>query len=267
MYHEEYYANFGNMSVEEYVKTCFLTTEQIDRFIQIVDMIPQDVETVLDVGAGLGHLLEYLEKRRGIKGIGIEITDAKIDYARQRGIDLRKGDASNLQFPDKSFDIVVSCEVIEHLPYGVYENSLREIMRVSRKYILIEVPFDEKRRFVKCPYCGATSHPSYHMRSYNERTVKDLFPGAQLLEMKKIGRTREFIFASLLTCLPQRSWPPFLVCPSCGYRKSDVEDIVLGKKQVRLAEILKRNAFLILSRIKASSILCLYSLSKQLDNP
>ncbi|MDW8146121.1 MAG: class I SAM-dependent methyltransferase [Roseiflexaceae bacterium] len=258
MYHEEYYANFGNMSVEEYVQTCFLTAEQIDRFIQIVDMIPDDVESILDVGAGLGHLLEYVEKRKGIKGLGIEITDAKIEYARERGIDLRKGDASDLQFPDKSFDIVVSCEVIEHLPYGVYEKALKEIARVSRKYVLIEVPFDEKRRFVRCPYCGATSHPSYHMRSYNERTMESLFPSARLIEMKKIGRMREPVFADLLSYIPQRSWPPLLVCPSCGYRNQNPSKDT--KKEVKSLFILRLlRSFPIFYRTKPSSIVCLYS--------
>jgi 2-polyprenyl-3-methyl-5-hydroxy-6-metoxy-1,4-benzoquinol methylase len=82
MYHNDYYANFGDMSVEEYVDF-FLSTGQLERFDQIVDMIPQDVESVLDVGAGFGHLLETAWRKRGIKGVGIEITDSKIEYAKR----------------------------------------------------------------------------------------------------------------------------------------------------------------------------------------
>ena len=49
-----------------------------------------------DIGAGHGVFLEELKAARGIEGVGIEITPAKVDYARARGIDLRIGDAASL---------------------------------------------------------------------------------------------------------------------------------------------------------------------------
>jgi SAM-dependent methyltransferase len=271
MYHDEYYANFGGMTVEEYVRTYFYTPQQEDRFNQIVDMIPRDVRSILDVGAGFGHLLEKVEKVLGLKGVGIEITEEKVDYARKRGVDLRKGDISKLQFNDESFDIVISCEVIEHLPYMVYEKGIQEIMRVSRKYILVEVPFNEKRIFIRCPYCGATFHPNFHMRSFNESSMKELFPKTFLIDMKKIGNAREFLFADVLSCVPRRSWPPFSVCPSCGYRKRDVsrESTKEDKEKNRSSlfsskNILKSLLRPLFFRKKPSSIVCLYQKKEML---
>jgi ubiquinone/menaquinone biosynthesis C-methylase UbiE len=260
MYHNDYYANFGDMSVEEYVDF-FLSTGQLERFDQIVDMIPQDVESVLDVGAGFGHLLETAWRKRGIKGVGIEITDSKIEYARRHGIDMRKGEASALPFPDKNFDLVVSCEVIEHLPYGSYEKALSEFERVSKRYILIEVPFDEKRRFVKCPYCGATSHPCHHMRSFRDDNMVKLFPNSRLIGTKKIGERSELYFEGFLSKFPIRSWPPFMVCPSCGYRLHQVprDAIYQNRTSQRVRNYLKKILRSILGRKVPLSILGLYS--------
>lgn len=219
---QDYYANFGNLSVEEYVDKYLRSSyQQMYRIRRTVDFFPTDISSVLDVGAGFGILLETLESRRGIRGVGIEITDEKIEYARKRGIDMRKGDASKLDFPDKSFDLVVSCEVLEHLPFGVFEASLSEFIRVSRKYVVISVPFEENRVFIRCPYCGSSINPDYHLRDFNIRTMTNLFPNARLTKTMTIGQIKTIPFHKWLNRHKSITWPPFLVCPCCGYRETN----------------------------------------------
>ena len=41
----------------------------------------------------------------------------------------------NLPFEDNSFDLVLCCEVLEHLPDDIYQDALKEIQRVSNEYI------------------------------------------------------------------------------------------------------------------------------------
>lgn len=227
----EYYANYGGLAVAEYVELYIRSSrEEMDRTIATLDLLPHGTSSVLDVGAGHGIFLEELQKRKKIIGVGLEIADVKIEYGRSIGVDMRKGDASNLDFPDKSFDVVVACEVIEHLPYGVYEAALAEFARVARKFVILTVPYDEQRVFVRCPYCRSISNPSYHMRSFNETSLKEVIPNAKLIKTVKLGKSQKFPFERYWKSFPRHNWPQFMVCPACGYRKG-VSD---GKKEAEL---------------------------------
>ncbi|MBX4189740.1 class I SAM-dependent methyltransferase [Candidatus Parcubacteria bacterium] len=90
---------------------------------------------ILDIGAGSGRFMfECIE--RGYDATGIEIDSTKIESAQiqahEKGIKLNlfKGIAEQLPFPDSSFDFVNVGEVIEHVrdPKQV----LVEIYRVLR---------------------------------------------------------------------------------------------------------------------------------------
>jgi SAM-dependent methyltransferase len=70
-------------------------------------------DTLLDVGAGDGNTA-IEAARRGAAVTGIDLTPSQVEKARARAassdldIDLRVGDAQRLDFPDGSFDAVVS---------------------------------------------------------------------------------------------------------------------------------------------------------------
>jgi len=213
----DYYANYGGVSVADYVERHIRgSASEMDRMRRTVELVPPGVTSLLDVGAGHGVFLEELRSARGIAGVGIEITPAKVDYARSRGVDLRLGDATKLAFADGEFDAVVSCEVLEHLPFGVYEAALRELARVAREWVIVTVPFDERRRFVRCPYCGARVNPDYHFRAYPPGSMEGLVPGFRLEKTLQLGWQRR----SALVDLGRQflsDWPHFLVCPSCAY--------------------------------------------------
>ncbi len=221
---DDYYANYGGLSVDAYVERHIRgSASEMDRMRRTVALLPADVTSVLDVGAGHGVLLEELRAARGIAGIGVEITPAKVDYARQRGIDLRLGDAARLAFAERSVDAVVSCEVLEHLPFGVYEQALAEFARVARRWVLVSVPYDERRRFVRCPYCSARVNPDYHFRSFAPgamRKMAEALPGFALRLETTLGRQRRR--PALVDWGRQfiEAWPWLLVCASCGYRAS-----------------------------------------------
>ncbi|HEV8689449.1 MAG TPA: class I SAM-dependent methyltransferase [Ideonella sp.] len=214
---QDYYANYGGLDVADYVERHIRgSAAEMERMRRTVELVPPGVRTLLDVGAGHGVFLEELRAARGVAGVGIEITPAKVDYARSRGVDLRLGDAGALAFADGEFDAVVSCEVLEHLPFGVYEAALAEFARVAREWVIITVPFDEQRRFVRCPYCSARVNPDYHFRAFPEAAMQGLLPGFRLEQTLKLGWQRRSALVNLGRRLFER-WPQFLVCPSCGY--------------------------------------------------
>lgn len=104
-------------------------TEELWRIIE-----PLGISTVLDVGAGESAGAMSLM----LKGHGIEVQ--AVD-ALATGV--RRADAHELPYPDNSADLVVARHVMEHVlsPYVV----LREMMRVSRKWLLVVVPEDIPR--------------------------------------------------------------------------------------------------------------------------
>ena len=166
--------------------------------------------------------LYLLEKERNIKGIGVEIADNKIDYASTHlHVHVEKGDAGNFGFGDRSFDVVTALEVLEHLPYGVYEQALKEIARVAKSTIIISVPYKEHRSFVTCPYCKTRFNPSYHLRSFREEHMAGLFPGFVIDKIEKIGVAYAHLTWLTKTILfwKKDRMPSEFRCPACGYSR------------------------------------------------
>lgn len=94
-------------------------------------------ESVLDVGCGVGVLLEVL--RPHCKEVaGLDISPVAIDLLRSKGIDGKVGELPEICFPDKSFDVVVATEIVEHLDDPI--RLLSEAVRVARKKVILTVP-------------------------------------------------------------------------------------------------------------------------------
>jgi SAM-dependent methyltransferase len=96
-------------------------------------------ETVLDIGCGAGMDLLLAARRVGPQGkaIGVDMTDAMMECARQAAADaglhhveIRKGDATRLPVEDSSVDVVISNGVLNLVPEK--EPAFQEIVRVLR---------------------------------------------------------------------------------------------------------------------------------------
>lgn len=242
---QQYYENYGGESVAEYVERHLrhAPAEQ-ERIARLCALLDAGVDSVLDVGAGHGLLLEALAERRGLRGTGVEITEAKVQYARSRDIDLRLGDASRLDFADGSFDAVYCCEVLEHLPFGSFESACAELARVAREQIVVSVPYDERRRFVHCPYCGASVNPNYHFRSFSSESLALLLPGWRLESTFGLGSEVHGWLKHWARPWLARSWPTLLVCPSCGWRPTqhDTAGGAGAGRWLRVAQLLRTPA-------------------------
>jgi len=222
---DRWYSDFGEYSIDEWVRERILNNpDELYRFQKIIDLIPEDAKTILDIGCGPGVFLHLLKKNRNIKELGIEISDNKIAYANNvLQVKVQKGDAAELPFPDKAFDVVTALEVLEHLPCGTYERALTEMARVANTTIIISVPYNETRFFMTCPYCGTKFNPSYHLRSFNEIKLNDIFHGFKLAQVIKAGKTLvpKSPLSTLITKILLRNYEATeFVCPACGFKKS-----------------------------------------------
>ncbi|OGH11074.1 MAG: hypothetical protein A3B38_02715 [Candidatus Levybacteria bacterium RIFCSPLOWO2_01_FULL_36_13] len=99
------------------------------------------INSVLDVGCGEGFTMKKLKNAKiGKSWEGVEYLDRAIEIGKKIHPDLKiiQGDIYSLPYKAKSFDLVVCTEVLEHLENP--KNALLELIRVSKKYILLSVP-------------------------------------------------------------------------------------------------------------------------------
>jgi len=110
---------------------------------------------VLDVGCAKGFMLhDFKELMPDLTVAGIDISQYAIDNAiEDMRPFIRIGDASDLPYPDKSFDLVISINTIHNLPLDRCKKALMEIERVSRSHSFISVDAwrteEEKERLEK----------------------------------------------------------------------------------------------------------------------
>ena len=99
--------------------------------------------SILDVGTGTGRAA-FLMAAAGARVTGVDASEEMLTIARDRaraqtaGITFAPGDAHDLPFPDRSFDIAVSLRVLMHTPR--WRVCVDELCRVSRDVVLLDYP-------------------------------------------------------------------------------------------------------------------------------
>jgi ubiquinone/menaquinone biosynthesis C-methylase UbiE len=84
---------------------------------------------VLEVGCGTGLVLQRIQ-RFARSATGVDLSPGMLERARQRGLDVSEGSATELPFPDAAFDVTCSFKVLAHVPD--VERALSEMLRVTR---------------------------------------------------------------------------------------------------------------------------------------
>jgi ubiquinone/menaquinone biosynthesis C-methylase UbiE len=85
--------------------------------------------TVLEVGCGTGLLLERIV-RFARHARGVDLSPGMLSLAKERGLDVLEASATDLPFPDASFDVTCSFKVLAHVVE--IERALGEMTRVTR---------------------------------------------------------------------------------------------------------------------------------------
>ena len=79
------------------------------------------------------------------------------------------GSLIEMPFLDKQYDIVVCFQVLEHIPFELFEKALSELFRVAKKSVIISLPNAEaflkiqipkicRMKLVKKPFSKAKEH-------------------------------------------------------------------------------------------------------------
>lgn len=106
------------------------------RHVNLVNLTPG--QKLLDVGCGTGATLRLLGEKYGksVELYGIEPSEDMLWQAQTRLHDgkahLKQGVAQKLPYPDGHFDIVISTQVLHHLPTPEKKKMLLEMHRVLK---------------------------------------------------------------------------------------------------------------------------------------
>ena len=147
--------------------TADASSYELARYKSAADLIPDDVASLGDIGCGNGGFLASIEGLigRDIKLQGFE-RSAKAISNKLCKTEIVTGDIDGLDFGNKKVDLVSCLAVLEHLPEALELSVIGKMMNLTSKYILIDVPYKERRVRVACSSCGCRFDPHLHLRSY-----------------------------------------------------------------------------------------------------
>lgn len=158
---------------------------QVEAYILCRDKYIKPTDSVLDVGFGLGYGLHIIAGKAKY-AVGLEVDKSAVNRAERlfknhpfiKKIILYDGE--KIPFEDKSFDVVVCSEVIEHVED--YKQLLLEMARVSRNSIFISTP---NRRHENTLNNGKPKN-YWHLREWTKDELDIIF--------KELGFTCEWNF-------------------------------------------------------------------------
>jgi ubiquinone/menaquinone biosynthesis C-methylase UbiE/ribosomal protein S17E len=205
------------------------------RIKKTIDLIPSDVHALVDLGCGNGVFLNTLiSQKPQLDLLGIERSEAALRYVRTKKM---QESIEKVSLPDRSFDCVSCLEVIEHLPVGIYDKALKEMTRISSKYVIVSVPYKENLResFNTCPSCESSFSYEFHLRSFDDDQMEKLLVpfGFRCMSKDLLGLQESFVGHNLYKNIiyPEHK-RKFVspICPICGYENPIRKTSETGKQ-------------------------------------
>lgn len=162
-----------------------LSNQEAERIDTTLSYIPPTVDSVLEIGVHDGRMSGPL-RRRVPHYVGLDLPRPVTGSPPSNHV---FATVAALPFRRGAVDMVLCCEVLEHLPEAVFQASLSELPRVASRYLLITVPYRQTVAYelTRCAHCGFVGHWTSHLRSFSEDGVRDLMPGWILDEVRPFG--------------------------------------------------------------------------------
>lgn len=209
-----------------------------------VQLVPALARTLLDVGCGNGLFLRALaaDRTRTFDRLaGLDRSEAALAHLPTEKY---AAPIDALPFSAREFEIVTCMEVLEHLSVDSYPRALDELSRVAGQHLLITVPYrqDLEASLSKCPQCHARFNPDFHVRSFDEDVLRDLFAtrGFQQVSCTRLGETVLYldqVIRQRLNALrqPRQVLSPYGICPVCGFHDAALLRAALERRRAEAA--------------------------------
>ncbi|HBH50013.1 MAG TPA: hypothetical protein DDX98_15315, partial [Bacteroidales bacterium] len=190
----------------------------------IFSKIPYDVQSILDVGCGNGEITNNFPEKYEVTGV--DNSKEALEFVTKEKI---LCSADSIKVEDRSYDMVFSSELIEHLPSDIMRGSMMEFKRIARKYLFISVPNDEQleKCLVFCPNCKTKFHAYGHLHAFTPKYLKELVGDDFVLIWhdtlgKKVKRYNDLLL-KLRHRIAKIYFAPneYTVCPNCNHKSFD----------------------------------------------
>ncbi|MBU1674093.1 class I SAM-dependent methyltransferase [Patescibacteria group bacterium] len=147
-------------------------------------------EKILEIGIGNKTVNTYLKNQNfNVTSLDID-KDLNPDFI---------GDIRDMPFDKEQFDAIIACEILEHLPFNDFEKSLQELHRVSKKNVIISIPYStiDMAVFIK-PHLNRKMHKVFNHTFRIPLFFKEhKFDGEHHWEMGRKGYSKKKIKNSL----------------------------------------------------------------------
>ena len=214
-----------------------VSASEESRIRQILRMVPADVETVLDVGCGDGRVTNRFPGHMDI--VALDFSREGLAHVKAPKI---MSHTHALPFADNSFDLVLIADVLEHLKPDEFCETLQEIKRVARTYILINSPNREKlsEARAECQTCRNTFHMNLHVRSLSPAWIQKAFADTFAARTVRFSEERWPYQNIIITILKHHLFREYryfhmAMCPHCG---SKLQKRNVGRLALRCLNVL-----------------------------
>lgn len=131
--------------------------------IALLDKTVPHIVTMLDYGSGEGTLRAHIEHERPGR---VEITEYDPGMP---GIN---------KLPERTFDLVVTTDVLEHVEPHLLKETIREIAELADITVYHNIPcYATGSSFISGPYKGMNIHLTVENPAFWKRIVRDNMPG------------------------------------------------------------------------------------------
>ncbi|MBS1596774.1 MAG: class I SAM-dependent methyltransferase [Bacteroidetes bacterium] len=185
-------------------------------------LTPADVSSILDIGCGHGRFLKLISaKRNDLRCVGADYSEGALEYVPFEKV---QASITSIPYPDHQFDCVYAMEVLEHLNPVEFETALQEMVRLTKKYIIVSVPYKEnlESNMTRCPVCHTIYHYDGHIQNFDEQKIKGLFDkyGFVCKTWDRLGWTENYKYHDLYVKMfyPEQKYKTkhYTVCPVCN---------------------------------------------------
>lgn len=98
-------------------------------------------DKVVDLGCGPGILM-YLLDEVGVRADGVDLSPSSRDIAPREVRDrIKLGSIVDVPLPDRSYDLVICREVLEHMPIVEITKAVVNMCRISSRYVYLTTRF------------------------------------------------------------------------------------------------------------------------------
>jgi len=146
-----------------------------------------DTQKILDIGCGTGFNIDYVQTSGFPSVVGLDLSKDALEFCKTRNLsDLICGDAITIPFVDKSFDVILALDLLEHL-----ENDIQAIHEFAR----ILKPGGKLFLFVPAHQFlwGLQDVVSHHFRRYTTKDINNKVCHSDL-KIIKLTYVNTFLF-------------------------------------------------------------------------